>query len=56
MTMMNDWILAGCAFGIKAFSAVMVFGVLCVALIGVLGLIASIIKFTGDENDGIHRR
>lgn len=53
---MNEWILAGCAFGIKAFTAVCVFGVLCVALIGLLGLLVGIAKRLGDGGDDLDRR
>lgn len=48
---MHDWIIAGMVIGIKAFTAVCVFGALCAALIGLLGLLAVIAKGLGDGKD-----
>lgn len=56
MTMMNEWILAGCVFGIKAFFAVFIFLMLGVALVGLLGLLAGIAKRLGDGGDDLDRR
>jgi hypothetical protein len=44
-----EWVTAGAAFGIKAFFAVAVFGMFCVAIIGMIGLLSSVIK--GAEDD-----
>jgi hypothetical protein len=46
--MMNDigyfyeWVAQGAAFGIKAFFAVFVFALVCLAVLGLLSLIASV--------------
>ena len=37
-----DWVTEGAAFGIKAFFAVFVFALVCLAVLGLLSLIARV--------------
>lgn len=40
----SDWVAEGAAFGIKAFSALFVFGLFCAAAFGVLSLMSYAVK------------
>jgi hypothetical protein len=52
--MFAEWVTAGAAFGIKAFFAVAVFIVFCAAIIGMIGLLSSVVK--GEEDDETKHR
>lgn len=36
--MLSDWVTAGAAFGVKAFAAIVTFGLLCAAVVGLLSI------------------
>ena len=50
-----DWVAEGAAFGIKAFSAVVVFAIICAACAGVLAIIGRVYGGDTDEKSDIHR-
>ena len=49
--MFAEWVAIGVAFGVKAFFAVFIFGLLALLLLGLLGIISSIAKWLGDGNE-----
>lgn len=55
MTMFFEWVAAGAAFGIKAFSALCVFGMICAACFGVFSALTYVAK-GGEPDAGKKRR
>ncbi len=51
-----EWVAEGAAFGIKAFFALIIFAMLCAAVVGLLGLGARLIKEADDANENEMRR
>lgn len=50
--MVHEWIAAGAVFGVKAFFAVIGFGLCLFALLGLLEIIAGIVRaLTGGRNE-----
>lgn len=53
--MFFEWVAAGAAFGIKAFSALCVFGMICAACFGVFSALTYVAK-GGEPDAGKKRR
>jgi hypothetical protein len=56
MTMFYEWVAEGAAFGIKAFSALFVFALICAACLGIWGLLSYAVKGgAADDREEKHR-
>lgn len=48
---LSDWVTEGAAFGVKAFSALFVFALICAACYGALMVMTALLK-GGDQREG----